>query len=96
MHTKSVSNTHPLPGMTPEEWDRVRVSKSAAELKAMGCVTESVRDCCAEDACCPDHDEDCKKVAEVRAKALAGRLTAQEIQEHNEAEIRAKAKGLLS
>jgi len=85
---QKVSETRPLNGMTPAEWDRVRVSKSHAELKAMGCVHESEVDV-------PDPDPDLAKVQEIRDKSLKGSLTAQEITDHNVAEIRAKAKGLL-
>ena len=95
-HMKNVSETRPLPGMTKEEWDRVRVSKSAAELKAMGCVVESEFECCSDEkGCCSDHDEDCKTVQRIRGKALKEKLTAKDIEDHNVAEIRAKAKGLL-
>ena len=97
-HKKHLSHTGPLPGMSKEEWDRVRVSSTAAQLKAMGCVTESDADCCSDEnggTCCQDHDEDAKKVREIREKSLKGKLSAQEIQDHNEAEIRAKAKGLI-
>jgi hypothetical protein len=84
-----ISETRPLPGMSREEWDRVRVSKSAAELQAMGCVHETEVDV-------PDPDPDQVKLEAIRSKSLRGSLTDAEIKEHNEAEIRLKAKGLLS
>jgi hypothetical protein len=99
VHKKAVSHTSPLPGMSREEWDRVRVSSTAAQLKAIGCVTESDADCCSDEnggTCCQDHDEDCKKVREIRDKSLKGNITAKDIEDHSRAEIRAKAKGLLS
>ena len=99
-HKKHISHTGPLPGMSKEEWDRVRVSSTAVQLKAMGCVTEKDVDCCSDEnggVCCQDHDEDCNTVAQLREKALrTGLLSPQEMAAHNLAEIRAKAKGLLS
>lgn len=96
MPKKNHSHTHPLPGMTAEEWDKIRVSKSHAELKAMGCVTETQVDCCPGDGTgCPDHDPDAIKIRQIRDKALNGKLSAAEVQDHNEAEIRLKAKGMM-
>ncbi len=85
---QKISETRPLPKMTPEEWDKIRVSKSHAELLAMGCVVEREVDV-------PDTDPDLMAVLQLRDKSLKATLTATELSQHNQAEIRCKAKGLL-
>lgn len=96
MPNKNVSETHPPPGMGPgAEWDALRVSKTHAQLAARGCVTNTVAECCKVGAECADHDADSQKVTRLRAKSLVTTLTTAEVAEHNIAEIRAKAKGML-
>lgn len=96
MPTRRVSTSRPLPGMSKAEWDQVRVTKTAAELTAMGCMIEETVPCCAGDGTgCSTHDPDLVSVRAIREKSIKGALTAQDITDHNTAEIRLKAKGLL-
>ena len=96
MPKKTYSETRKPAEMSQEEWDRLRVSLSAAEMKKRGFVHEQEVDCCAGDGTgCGDHDPDAVTKRTIEAKALKGALTATDRSAYADAEIRLKAKGLL-
>lgn len=96
MPNKNISETRKPEGMPSAEWDRLRVSLSAAEMKARGYVHDTVIECCKGDGTgCPDHDPDAVMKRSIEAKSLQGALTATDRTNHADAEIRLKAKGLL-
>lgn len=97
MPSKKITMSQPLPGMSAKDWDLARTTKTAAQLAAMGCVSERTVECCKGDGTgCGEHDPDAVSVRTLRAKALRTALSAAELATYQNAEIRAKAKGLIS
>lgn len=97
MPNRVTSETKKPTAMPQDEWDRLRVSLSAAEMKKRGFVVETTVECCKGDGTgCAEHDPDAVKVRTIREKSLKAALTAQDIADYYAAEIRAKAKGLSS
>lgn len=96
MPNRNISETRKPEGMPNDEWDRLRVSLSAAEMKARGFTVETAVECCKGDGTgCRDHDPDVITKRTIEAKSLQGALTATDRTNHADAEIRLKAKGLL-
>lgn len=96
MPTKTITELFKPDSIKADEWDLIRCQSSHAELVKLGCVRTYTVECCPGDGTgCADHDPDAILLRDLRDKALAGSITSKEVADHNLAEIRLKAKGLL-
>ncbi len=93
MANKTIEEYRKPAGMSDADWMKELATKTAAQHKAAGRVFTQTIKCC-DDVGCPDHDPDAIAVRQLRDKALKGALTAADLTQHNQAEIRCKAKGI--